>query len=603
MNDSTPKYGALTLYRRILREARPFWPLIAGYLLLSLLATPLALLVPLPVKVAVDSIVGDHPPPPALDRFLPDGWTQPATGVWVVAAMVVLFTTMTLLQQAGVALLKTYVGERLVMSFRERLFRHVQRLSLAYHDSRGSSDSVYRSQYDAMSVQALVIESVVPMVSAVFMVCGMIVVTARLNLKLALVALVVCPPLMLVTALFRPRLRKQWREVKALESSAQSVVQEVLGSVRVVKAFSREEHEHHRFRTHYGRGVAARGKAAIQENAYAILTGLIVALGTATVLFIGLRDVVRGDLLLGNLLLITAYLKQLYDPLKTIGKQLASKQKAVASAERAFALLDELPDVPDRPEARGLERASGDIAFWGVSFAYPSSGETVLRNVTFDVPRGARVGIAGRTGAGKSTLVNLLTRFYDPTEGRILLDGVDLRDYRLADLRNQFSIVLQEPVLFSTTIAENIAYGRPDAAEADVVAAAQAADAHEFISALPDGYNTLVGERGMRLSGGERQRIALARAFLKDAPLLILDEPTSAVDTRTESTIVDAMQRLMRGRTTFMIAHRLSTLDDCDLLLYVENGGVRVVTPEELRASSAARAGTTGRERREVSRA
>jgi ATP-binding cassette subfamily B protein len=576
MTEITRKYSSPVLYRRLIVQARPFWPHIALFLLLSLLSTPLALLAPLPVMVAVDSIVGPHPPPQLLDRMLPDGWTRPAVGVPVVAGLVVLLAALSLLQQAALALLRTYVGERLVMHFRERLFRHVQRLSLAYHDSVGTADSVYRIQYDASAVQSLVVESVVPLVSAVFMVCSMVYVTARLNLKLALVALAVCPPLMLLTAAFRPRLRKQWREVKALESSTQSVVQEVLGAVRVVKAFSREDHEHSRFRSHYSLGLAARIRAAFHENCYSILTGLTVAGGTAAVLLVGIGDVLSGNLLLGNLLLIMAYLRQFYDPLKTIGKQFASKEKAMASAERAFSLLDELPEVPERPGARPLVRADGGVAFRNVTFAYPGS-ETVLRGAKFDIPVGARVGIVGRTGAGKTTLMNLLTRFYDPVEGQILLDGVDLRDYKLADLRNQFSIVLQEPVLFSTTIAENIAYGRPGASSDDIVAAAQAADAHGFISALPAGYGTPVGERGMRLSGGERQRIALARAFLKDAPLLILDEPTSSVDTDTEAAIMRTMRRLMHNRTTFMIAHRLGTLSDCDLLLRVEDG--RVVCP------------------------
>jgi len=256
----------------------------------------------------------------------------------------------------------------------------------------------------------------------------------------------------------------------------------------------------------------------------------------------------------------------------------ASLQSHFASIERAFELLDASQDVEQRPDARPLERAAGRVTFEGVSFAYDER-RTVLHDVSFDVEPGTRVGVAGTTGAGKTTLMNLLTRFYDPTAGRILLDGVDARDVRLEDYRGQFAIVLQEPLLFSCSIAENIAYSRPDATEAEIVEAARAANAHEFITALPDGYRTKVGERGMRLSGGERQRIALARAFLRDAPILILDEPTSAVDVRTESLIVEAMERLMSGRTTFMIAHRLSTLRHCDRLLRVEEG--RLLAPAE----------------------
>jgi len=251
----------------------------------------------------------------------------------------------------------------------------------------------------------------------------------------------------------------------------------------------------------------------------------------------------------------------------------ADLQSGLASAERAFALFDESPEVEDLAHGRRLGRCRGAVEFRNVSFAYDES-HPVLRDVSFAIEPGTRLGIAGPTGAGKTTLVSLITRFYDPVAGHVLLDGVDLREYRLADLRRQFAIVLQEPVLFSTTIGENIAYSNPDAEPSAIVTAAQAANAHDFITALPEGYATPVGDRGMLLSGGERQRIALARAFLKDAPLLILDEPTSSVDVTTEAAIMDAMERLMQGRTTFMIAHRLSTLDICDARLELEGGRI-----------------------------
>jgi ATP-binding cassette subfamily B protein len=281
-------------------------------------------------------------------------------------------------------------------------------------------------------------------------------------------------------------------------------------------------------------------------------------------------------LTLGELVLVLAYVAQLYQPLQAVSKKLADLQGSLVSAERAFALLDQVPDVEERSHARPITRARGEVRFEDVSFAYGTE-PSVLAGVSFDVPAGARVGIQGQTGTGKSTLMSLLTRFYDVTGGRILLDGVDLRDYRLADLRNQFGIVLQDSVLFSTTIAENISYGRRDATEEQIVQAAKLANAHEFISNFPQAYETMVGERGMRLSGGERQRIALARAFLKDAPVLILDEPTSSVDVRTEASILEALERLMQGRTTIMIAHRLSTLDNCDLRLEIYGGSLHAL--------------------------
>jgi ATP-binding cassette subfamily B protein len=267
------------------------------------------------------------------------------------------------------------------------------------------------------------------------------------------------------------------------------------------------------------------------------------------------------------------YLAQLYGPLRTVAQTTAKLERGLAGAQRAFQILDAVPEVVERPDARGIARSRGHIDLRGVSFAYDGEND-VLHDISFDVPTGSRLGLAGRTGAGKTTLVSLLVRFYDPRRGSILIDGVDLRDYRIADLRNQFAIVLQEPVLFSSSIQENIAYARPGATETEIVQAAKAAHADEFISELPDGYDTLVGERGMRLSGGERQRISLARAFLKDAPILILDEPTSSVDMKTEALIMESMQRLMAGRTTIMIAHRLSTLENCDLRVQLESGRV-----------------------------
>src|SRR5947208_11226737 len=308
------------------------------------------------------------------------------------------------------------------------------------------------------------------------------------------------------------------------------------------------------------------------------------ALGTACVLWIGVNRVRARTLTLGSLLLVVSYLGQLYAPLKTIGRKATSLQSHWVGLERAFSVLDQLPDVPERTNARPLVRASGSIAFQHASFAYEED-HLVLQDICFEVPRGARVGIVGRTGAGKTTLLTLLTRFYDPTSGQILLDGVDLRDYRLADLRSQFAVVLQEPVLFSTSIAENIAYARPGATEEEIVAAAHAANAHEFIVRLPRGYDTQVGERGAQLSGGQRQRIALARAFLKDSPVLILDEPTSAVDAETEAKILGAMRHLMRGRTVVLISHRPSTLERCEGLLVLDHG--RVVTDTSRRITLA----------------
>jgi ATP-binding cassette subfamily B protein len=563
----------LTLYLRLLREARPHWPLIGALFFLGLLSTPIALLMPLPLKIAIDSVLGSEALPAALQRLLPAGILGSPGGLLMVAAIAVLGIALAdQLQRLGVSVLGTYTGEKLALEFRAKLFRHVQRLSLSYHDTKGAADSTYRIHWDAASIQWVAVYGVTPFLSAAMTLAGMFYVTAALDWRLALVALGVVPPVFFITSVARGRLRSGWTTAKALESRAVSMVQEALSGLRLVKAFGQEDREQARFVSSSGQGMRARIGVALVEGGFELLTGLTIGAGAAIVLYVGVRRVQAGALSLGELVLVMSYLARLYLPFQEISKSINMLQSAIASAERAFALLDEPPDVIEKSDARRVSRAKGAIAFRNVSFAYGDENEFVLHDVFFDIEPGSRVGITGTTGAGKTTLVSLLMRLYDPTSGRIFLDGVDLRDCRLADLRNQFSIALQDPVLFSASVAENIAYARPDASEEEVVAAAKAANAHEFITGLTGGYQTIVGERGMRLSGGERQRIALARAFLKRAPILILDEPTSSVDLATEVAIMGAMERLMRGRTTLMIAHRLSTLSRFDLRLVMENG-------------------------------
>ena len=420
-------------------------------------------------------------------------------------------------------------------------------------------DSIYRIQNDATSIQAIAVEHMIPLVTSSLTLLGMLYVTARIDRRMALVALVISPLLFLIARTYRPGLRRGSHAVKALEHSAFAVLQEVLGALRVVKSFGREEDETGRFVRRSVQGISARLRLALAEGKFNLLVALTTSAGTATVLFVGLRRVQSNAITLGELLLVMSYLAQLYEPLKTLSKKSAALQSHLAGAERS--------------NPRPLARAAGAVSFHGVSFAY-APDRPALREVSFRIEPQSVVGVVGATGAGKTTLVSLLMRFYDPTGGRILLDGMDIREFALSDLRRQFALVQQEPVLFSTSIAENIAYARPDAGEEEIRAAAQAANAHRFIRDLPEGYQTLVGERGMNLSGGERQRISLARAFLKDAPILVLDEATSAVDTGTEAAILEALESLMRGRTTMIITHRMSALKYCDEVLTIDHGWV-----------------------------
>jgi len=562
----------VSVIQKLFLEARPHWSRLAFMYSLEFLSAPLALLAPIPFMLAVDSVIGSKPLPDFFRLIIPDSIESSRTALLIfISVFVVVIALLSNLIGTIKSLLKTLTSEKLVLEFRARLLNHAQRVSLAYHDRTGTADSIYRIQHDAPAISWIIVSGITPFISAGSMLIGMIVVTAKIDSQLALVALAVSPIIAFLTHAVRKRLREQWHDVKKLESSALKIIKETLGSLRVVKAFGQEHWEHRRFISQANKSYTARMEAVKRESVYGFFVGATLAIGTAIVLFIGVRHVESGLLTLGKLFLVMTYIGQLYNPLQSLGLQVTTLQQSLASAERSFLLLRLPPEVFDRPDAKALNHASGKLEFRNVYFSYEPQ-RAVLHDICFSVPKGYRVGIAGKTGSGKTTLMNLLIRFYDPDSGRILLDDTDIREYKVSDLRNQFAVVLQEPILFSGTVTENIAYGRPDATLEEIAEAARMANVDEFLGSLPEGYNTRLGERGMLLSGGQRQRIALARAFLKDAPVLILDEPTSSVDVKTEALIMDALERLMRGRTTFIIAHRLGTLDHCDMVLVMEEG-------------------------------
>ena len=568
------------VFIRLLGELRPYRLSILTTFLLQLSSTPLTLLAPVPIKIVVDSVLGSKPLPGYLTAVVP-GLSTFSQGSLVVFAILMLLAVALLasLQSLLVAWATNKLGNRITVDMRARLFRSLQRLSIAYHDARGTADSNYSVQYDAPSVQSFAMNDSLPIASASLTLAGMITVTTYLDSQLAVIAVLVAPLLVLITVVYRRRIRRSWKTFKTTESAALSVVQEVLTSLRLVKAFGREEDENEKFVTQSSQSASAAVRASVEGSVYGLLIGMATAVGLAAVLFVGIQHVLSGALSLGNLLIVNYYVTQLYSPIKTIGEKVVSMEKDLAGMERFFAIVDRQDDVPERPDALPLARATGRIAFSDVSFEY-EKGHPVLKGVSFEIQPGTCLGVVGRTGSGKSTIANLLLRFFDPTEGTITLDYRDFRDYKVKDLRNQVAVVLQDTLLFSTSVAENIRFARPDASIEEVVAAAKAAEAHEFITQLPEGYDTLVGERGMLLSGGERQRISLARAFLKDAPILILDEPTSSLDMKTEAAIMKTMDGLIKGRTTVLIAHRPTTVSYCDLVLVLEEGRIVEVTRE-----------------------
>lgn len=569
-----------TLTKHLIRLARPYWMHLSAIFLLSLLAAPISLLLALPLKIIVDNVIGSQPLPHFLQSLLPSTAVgSPSAHLFLAVGMLLLLSLVMNLQSFASWLLQTYTGEKLVLDLRMQLFWHVQRMDLAYHDRRGTNEMAYRIQHDAPAIQYIFLQGAVPMLSSALSFVAMVYVTARIDWVMAAIAVLLSPVLFLLARKSSRRARAGWDGIKKLDSSAMLVMHEALSSIRVVKAFGQEGFEDQRFRLRSRERMTWQVKVASSQAIFHVFMTSTIAVGTALALLIGVRHVNSGWITLGELLLIMAYMAQLYEPLRTISSKLPELQAWIISMRRALALLYGVPEIVETQNAVPVGQVAGNVSFNRVSFSYPSSGP-VLQDVSFDIPAGTHVGVIGPSGSGKSTLVNLLTRFYDPSSGEITLDGRDLRNYGLPDLRRQFSIILQEPVVFSATVAENISYARPDASRDEIMEAAKAACAHDFIMALAEGYETKIGEGGNRLSGGQRQRLAIARAFLKNAPVLIFDEPTSAIDVQTEAEIMEATQNLIRHRTTFVIAHRLNTVRHCDVLLVLKEGRLQAITSD-----------------------
>jgi ATP-binding cassette, subfamily B, bacterial len=556
-------------FPRVLPYLRPYKGLAAAALAMVLGSAAMALLSPWPLALLVDTVLGNKPMP-ALLGFLDGLDTETLLMIAVLSGLLVTGL------EHGLAVVDDYVNtkldQRMVLDLRSDLFRHTQRLSLSFHDSKRTGALMYQINNQASAVGAVTI-ALPPVVTSVLTLIGMFVVVYRIEPTLALLSLTVVPFIYYSAGYYAKRIAPRVMEVRRMEGQSLAIVHEAMAMMRVIIAFGREPHEYHRFRKQGEGAVDARVRLTVRQTMFSLAVTMITAIGTALVLAFGAHSVLRHRMTVGELLVVMGYIASIYKPLEQISNTVSTLQEQFINLRGALDLLDTDPEVEEKPGAWRIERAAGRVAFQGVSFSYPGRRGT-LKDVSFDAPTGTRVAVVGPTGAGKSTLLSLIPRFYDPRGGRVLLDKHDLRDLRLESLRSQISIVLQEPLLFSGTIGDNIRYGRLDASSGDVVAAARAANAHDFIEALPRGYRTELGERGAKLSGGERQRISVARAFLKDAPILILDEPTSSIDSKTEAVILEALERLMEGRTTFMVAHRLSTIQHADLILVMNHGEV-----------------------------
>lgn len=529
---------------------------------------------PWPTKLLVDQVLGQQPVPSQLGRLLtalPGSQGVEGLLLWVCVSTVLIFLAGTLMAMANVSA-SVRLGQRMVYDLGADLFLHVQRLSLLFHNRRPVGDTIARVTGDPYCVQAMVTGAFLPLLESVILLITMFAIMWRLEPTITLLSLGVVPFLMLAIRIFGEPMKDRSRERRDLEGRLMSLVQQALSAIPAVQAFTREELECARFRHYADETVAAYRRATSADMWFKLFVGLVTSVGTAAIMWLGARYALQGKMTVGTILVFLSYLGSLYRPLNAMTYTASTLQHAAADADRVTEILDTLPDIEDSPDPREVS-LQGHVRYVGVTFGYEPD-RPVLKGISLEAKPGEVLAIVGPSGAGKTTLVNLLVRFFDPWSGRVSVDGQDIRELRIRSLRRQVAIVLQEPFIFPLTIAENIAYGRPDATIEEIVAAAVAANADGFIRRLPEGYDTVVGERGATLSGGEKQRLSIARAFLKDAPILILDEPTSAVDAGTESLLLDALARLMKDRTTFIIAHRLSTVRTADRILVIYDGEI-----------------------------
>jgi ATP-binding cassette subfamily B protein len=565
------RFGQIRLLRYALKYPGA-WGLI---ILATLGGTALSALQPWPVQVLVDHVLKGLPMAPAVAKlaaWLPGAGTLSGQVGWIAVAGLVFFLAGNLLDTV-MTISWLRAGQQTVYDLAADLFARLQRRSLVFHSRTRVGDLLGRVTADSWCVYRLIDALLLTPGQALVGIALMLAIMWRMDVRLTLVALAAAPVMAMSTYLLARKIRRSAKSRREIESQIQSHLQQALTGIAVVQAFAQEERELDRFTDLASAAVRFKQRNVLWTNVGSLWAGLVTTIGLAAVLLIGADDVLAGKLTVGRLLVFVAYLNGLHGRMRTLAGTSAGLQALSAESDRVLEVLDSEPEVRDRPGAKSIGPVRGDVRVEAVQFGY-EPGNLVLHDVSLTAAAGQTIALVGPTGAGKSTLMGLLPRFFDPWQGRILLDGQDLRDIKLADLRRNVSLVLQEPFLFPLSIAQNIAYGRPGASIAEIEQAAIAANAAEFIEQLSDRYDTVIGERGATLSGGQRQRLAIARALLKDAPLLLMDEPTSSLDTVTEAQLLEALRRLRQGRTTFVIAHRLSTVREADQILVLESGRI-----------------------------
>jgi subfamily B ATP-binding cassette protein MsbA len=563
----------------------PHWKALSLALLAVLGEAGTGVLQPWPLKIVLDYLLQSKNPPAWL--ALPLRWIGHEKlavlnfAVLAVAVIAVAGAISSYLENY----LTTSVGQSVMHDLRRTLYHHIHRLSLAEHDEKRTGDLIGRVTTDIEAIQAFITTALLGMLSSVLTLVGIIGIMLYLNWRFTLISLAIAPVLFLVVYIFTRRIKKASRAVRKKESELLSIVQEVFSSIRVVKAFAREDYEERRFERQSLENVETALQARNLKGTLSPIVDIIVAVGTCVMLGYGARLVLAGQLTPGGLVLFLFYLGMMYKPMRDLSKMTDTVSKAEVGFDRIREVLETESGMRDLPGARRAGRFQGKIEFDKVSFGY-NPDQLILKDVSFEIAPGQVAAFVGPTGGGKTTIISLVARFYDPLSGEVKIDGIPIRNYTMKSLRQQISFVLQETLLFRAPVWENIAYGRPEANREEIIRAAKLANAHEFIDEMPEGYDTMVGERGVTLSGGQRQRIAIARAVIRNTPILVLDEPTSGLDAVSEQAVFEALDRLMEGRTCIVIAHHLATIRRANIIFVVkDNTLVERGTHDELLAA------------------